>query len=121
MSARGILGTVCVLRTAYGAASLFAPDAMAKAARVPPPEPDARYFNALFGGRDFSIVAATIGLLRAGREREAVLLNASCEATDALALLQEYRRRGTVDTSVAAGAAFAAVGQSLCIAAARRL
>ena len=120
MSAARTLKQLSALRVAYGLTAMFAPQLMEKGAATQL-DPEARYFNALFGGRDFSIVAATIGLLRAGHERVALLLNASCEATDALALVQEYRRRREVDTSVAAGAAFALVGQSLCIAAARRL
>ena len=121
MSAPGILKQASALRVAYGLASLFAPDAMAKAARVPPPEPDARYFNALFGGRDFTVVLAVLTALRAGREREAVLINASCEVTDLAALVQEIRRRGGIDTPVAVGMAFNTVGTFLAVRAYRAL
>jgi hypothetical protein len=116
MTARQLLTLNAILRTAYGAASLFAPKLIFRTAS---PVPDERYFNALFGGRDLSIAAATAVALREGREREAWMLNASCEVTDTIALAQEIRDRGEADAMVKAALAFSAVGWTISVLAHR--
>jgi len=68
-------------------------------------EAEPRYFNALFGGRDLSIAAVTVSAANAGRERDAVLLNMSCEATDLAALVQELRQGRGFDQTMAAAVA----------------
>jgi hypothetical protein len=75
-----------------------------------PPEDDPRYLNALFGGRDLTVVGVTAVAMNRGREREAIMLNLSCEATDLIALLQELRQRGGTDETTVAGIAFNAFG-----------
>ena len=120
MSAARTLKQLSALRVAYGVTALFAPQLMEKGAATKL-DPEARYFNALFGGRDFTVVLAVLTALRAGREREAVIINASCEVTDLVALIQEVRRRGGFDTSTTIGAAFSLVGQIGAIRAARAL
>ena len=119
VSASAILMLNAGLRAAYGIGALLAPDAQARSIRMPPPEPDARYFNALFGGRDLTVAAATVALLRAGHDRAALALATSCEVTDLLSWMQEARRRGGSDAVVRIGAAFNAVGALTCLAAAR--
>ncbi len=109
-SARGVLYQGVVVRTIYGLLSLFAPKAIFAPARKWPTAPDTRYFNALFGGRDISIAIATLALVQAGREREAVMLNASCEATDMVSMAQEFRARGEVDGTIAGAIAFNVLG-----------
>jgi hypothetical protein len=88
---------------------------------LPAPAPDTRYLNAAFGGRDFTVAAVTEAALRAGREKEAVWVNASCEATDLAALLLEVRRRGGLDAITAIGIGFNALGWLSAARAARGL
>lgn len=108
------------VRLAYGLLSLFAPNLLFKLSGKPV-EDEPRYFNALFGGRDLTVVGATVVALNAGREREAILLNMSCEATDLLALGQEVRARGGVDQTIAAAIAFNVFGWTTWLTALRRL
>ena len=108
------------VRLAYGLLSLFAPNLLFRLSGKPV-EDEPRYFNALFGGRDLTVVGATYAAVRAGREREAVLLNMSCEATDLMALGLEARARGGFDQTLVAAVAFNAFGWSTWIAAWRRL
>ena len=119
MTPATILKLNAALRTAYGIGALLAPGAQARSAMMPPPAADARYFNALFGGRDLTVAAGTLALLRAGEEKAALVGAASCEVTDLLAWVQEARRRGSADRMVLLGAAFNVVGTLTCIAAAR--
>lgn len=109
------------LRGAYGAVALVAPTALPKAARLPPPDPDARYLGALFGGRDLSVAWVTKELLRRGREQDALMLAISCEATDLFAWVTEAKRRDGMRGAVAVGAVFSAVGLLTCATAAVHL
>lgn len=118
VSASAILMLNAALRTAYGVGALLAPDAQAWAARMPTLPADARYFNALFGGRDLTVAAGTAALLRGGHEKAALVVATSCEITDLLAWTQEARRRGDPDQTVLLGAAFNVVGALTCLAAA---
>jgi hypothetical protein len=108
------------VRLLYGLFSLFAPNLLFKLSGKPV-EAEPRYFNALFGGRDLTVCGATVAALNAGREREAVLLNMSCEATDLVALAQEVRLRGGLDQTLAAAIAFNTFGWATWLAAWRRL
>jgi hypothetical protein len=120
MTTRGLMFTGSAVRLVYGLMSLLAPDMLFKLSGNPA-EPEPRYFNALFGGRDVTVVGATAAALNAGREREAVLLNMSCEATDLLALAQEARARGGLDQTLVAAIAFNVFGWSTWLSAWRRL
>lgn len=108
--------TVAAVRVAYGVVSLAAPERLLKL-----DEPEPRYFNALFGGRDLTVAAAIVLALRAGREREAWALNATCEVSDLTALLLELRRRGGFDETLAAAAVFSAGGWATTLVAKRKL
>jgi hypothetical protein len=119
-STRQLLINGSVVRAGYGAMAIFAPDTLFKLSGKPV-EDEPRYFNALFGGRDLSIVAMTVAAVRSRREREAVFLNMSCEATDLVALLQEIRARGGLDQTLVAGIAFNVFGWATWLAAYRGL
>ena len=108
------------MRALYGLLALFAPNLLFKLAGKPV-EDEPRYFNALFGGRDLSVTAASVAAMRAGRVEDAVKLNMSCEATDTIALLQEVRARGGFDQTLVAGLAFNAAGWATWITASRRV
>ena len=112
--------TGLVGRALYGLFALFAPNALTKLAGKPL-EDEPRYFNALFGGRDLSVTAASVALMRAGRTGDAITLNMSCEATDSIALVQELRARGGFDQTLVAGLAFNLVGWTTWLTARRRL
>lgn len=120
MSARRILLNGALVRTAYGLLSLLAPRAVLSPAGLDDAE-EPRYFNALFGGRDLTVAGLTVAAVRAGREREALLANVSCEATDLVALAQEVRQRGGIDSTLRAGVVFNVLGWLSWAAAARAL
>jgi hypothetical protein len=120
MTTQSIMRNGTSVRLAYGLLSLFAPKLLFKLSGKPV-EPEPRYFNALFGGRDLSVCAATAAALSSGRERDAVLLNLSCEATDLIALLQELRERGGLDQTLVAAIAFNTFGWATWLSAWRRL
>src|SRR3954453_9382303 len=120
MTTRGLMFTGSAVRLVYGLMSLLAPDVLFKLSGNAV-EPEPRYFNALFGGRDVTVVGATAAAINAGREREAVLLNMSCEATDLLALAQEARARGGLDQTLVAAIAFNVFGWTTWLSAWRRL
>jgi hypothetical protein len=121
MSARRILLNGAVARSVYGLLSLFVPRAIFSAAGQRKPPPDTRYFNALFGGRDLTVAGLTVAAVRAGREREALLANVSCELTDLLALVQEVRAGRRLDSVLVVGALFNAGGWLSWTMAARAL
>ena len=68
------------------------------------PEPDVRYFNALFGGRDIVVGLWILKAVRDGDEDLALKANIACEATDSIALATELRERGGFDRATTAGA-----------------
>jgi hypothetical protein len=121
MTARRTLQIGLAVRAAYGVGALFLPDKLTQAVQVAPLDDDARYLNALFGGRDLTVVGVCAALLRAGRERDALLVAASCELTDTIGLLLELKRRGGVDSTTGVGIAFNAGGWAGVIDAARRM
>ncbi len=99
-----------VVRILYGVFSLFAPDRMFKASGFDAPEPDVRYFNALFGGRDILVGAWIWKTIDAGDLDTALAAHVGCEATDSIALVQEVRRRGGLDQATIGGLVFNLVG-----------
>src|ERR1700709_927760 len=120
MTSRRLMLNGTSVRLAYGMLSMFTPNLLFKLSGKPV-EAEPRYFNALFGGRDLSVCAATLSALKAGREREAGLLHMSCEATDLVALVQEARARGGLDQTLVAAIAFNTFGWATWVSAWRRL
>lgn len=120
MTPRQLLRNAANVRIAYGLLSLFAPRLLFKLSGKPVQD-EPRYFNALFGGRDISVAAVMLAALRSGREREALIVNASCDATDVVAFAQELRARGGMDQTLAAAAVFSLFGWATNLAAWRRL
>jgi hypothetical protein len=110
-----------MVRIVYGLFALFAPSRMFKAFGMGDPDPDVRYFNALFGGRDIVVGLWTLKAVDEGRLDEALLANVGCEATDGIALIQEVRSRGRVDGVVGGAIAFNLVGWTSWIRVARSL
>jgi hypothetical protein len=120
MTTRQLMINGSAVRLGYGLMSLFAPDTLFKlSGKAVEAEP--RYFNALFGGRDLTVVGATAAALRAGREKDAVLLNMSCEATDLVAMIMEARARGGLDQTLIAAIGFNAFGWATWLSAYRQL
>ena len=120
MTTRQLLRNGSAVRAVYGVLSLAAPDLLFRLSGKPV-EAEPRYFNALFGGRDLTIVGATIAATRAGRDKEAILLNLSCEATDLVAMLAEARARGGFDQTLRAAVGFNLFGWSTWLLAWKRL
>jgi hypothetical protein len=110
-----------IVRIVYGVVALFAPARMFKAFGMGDPDPDVRYFNALFGGRDIVVGLWTLKAVDEGRLDHALLANVGCETTDGIALVQEVRSRGKVDGVVAGAIAFNLVGWTSWIRVARSL
>ena len=120
MTSRTLMRNGTAVRLAYGLLSLFAPNTLFRLSGKPV-EAEPRYFNALFGGRDLTICAATQSALKAGRDRDAILLNLSCEATDFISLVQEARARGGLDQTLVAAIAFNTFGWATWLTALQRL
>jgi hypothetical protein len=120
MTAQQLMRNGLTVRALYGIFALFLPNVLFKLSGKPV-EDEPRYFNALFGGRDLSVTAASVAAIKAGRTADAVKLNMSCEATDTISLLQEVRARGGFDQTLVAGLAFNIGGWATWIAASRRL
>ena len=99
-----------IIRIVYGVFALLFPRRMFAAFGFGEPDPDVRYFNALFGGRD---IVVGLWICKAVREDDldlALLANVGCEAGDSAALVQELRHRGGFDRATAAGLVFNLVG-----------
>jgi hypothetical protein len=99
-----------ISRIVYGVLALFLPRRMFAAFGFGEPDPDVRYFNALFGGRDILVGLWILKALREGDEDLALKANIACEATDSIALATELRERGGFDRATTAGLAFNLVG-----------
>ncbi len=110
-----------MVRIVYGLLALFAPKRMFDSFGFGEPEPDARYFNALFGGRDIVVGGWILKATDEGDLGTALAAHIGCEATDSIALAQEVRQRGGFDRATAAGLAFNLVGWASWIGVARRL
>jgi hypothetical protein len=109
------------LRATYGLLALLFPNALNAAAGQTEEDvdPDARYINRLFGGRDLLVAGLTVAAVRAGDERQATNLNLVCEATDTISLLEELRTRGRLDRTLAIGLAFNVAGYATWLRALR--
>ena len=101
-----------VLRATYGVLALLFPSVLNAGAGISEDEvdPDARYLNRLFGGRDLLVAGLTLSAVRAGDHRRAANVNLICEATDTISLLEELRSRGGLDRTLAIGLAFNVAG-----------
>jgi hypothetical protein len=99
-----------IVRIVYGLLALFAPKRMFSSFGFDEPDPDARYFNALFGGRDIVVGLWILKAVRDGDEDLALKANIACEASDSVALANELRARGGFDQATSAGLAFNVVG-----------
>ena len=99
-----------IARIVYGVLALLFPRRMFAASGLGEPDPDVRYFNALFGGRDIVVGLWILKALREGDEDLALQANVGCEAMDSLELAQEIRLRGGFDRATVAGLAFNVVG-----------
>jgi hypothetical protein len=100
------------IRAAYGLLALLFPKLLFASVGMSESEvdPEARYFNRLFGGRDILVAGATVAVVRQGVERPAVQANLACELTDSIALIEEIRRRGGLDRTLGIGLAFNLTG-----------
>ena len=100
------------LRATYGLLALLFPKALNAAAGMAEEDvdPDARYINRLFGGRDLLVAGLTVVAVGAGDEGDAININLVCEATDTISLLEELRTRGRLDRTLAIGLAFNVAG-----------
>jgi hypothetical protein len=123
MAASKILMQGAALRATYGLFALLFPKALNASAGIPDEEvdPDARYLNRLFGGRDLLVAGLTVSAVRAGDERHALKINLISEGTDTISLLEELRTRGGVDRTVAIGIAFNVAGYATWVRALRAL
>ena len=99
-----------ISRIVYGVLALFLPRRMFAALGFGEPEPDVRYFNALFGGRDIVVGLWILKAVRDGDEDLALKANIACEATDSIALATELRERGGFDGTTKAALVFNIVG-----------
>jgi hypothetical protein len=103
-----IQGTL--VRTAYGVLSLLFPDYLFGAVGMKDVDPEARYLNRLFGGRDLLVAGMTLGKVKSGHGKSAVFTNLVCEATDTVGLVEELRTRGKLERSLIIGLLFNVVG-----------
>jgi hypothetical protein len=99
-------------RAGYGILALLFPKLLFKSVGMDETgvDPEARYFNRLFGGRDLLVAGATVAAVKAGAEKQATQANLICELTDTMSLAGELRARGGLDRTLAIGLAFNVVG-----------
>jgi hypothetical protein len=123
MAANKVLTQGAALRATYGLFALGFPKALNASAGIREDEvdPDARYLNRLFGGRDLLVAGLTLAAVRAGDERHALKINLICEGTDTISLLEELRARRGVDRTLAIGIAFNLAGYATWLRALRAL
>jgi hypothetical protein len=106
-------------RAAYGVLALLFPKLLFRSVGMSGVDPEARYFNRLFGGRDVLIAGATVAAAKAGAEKQATQANLICELTDTVSLAGELRARGRMDRTLAIGLAFNVVGYATWLRALR--
>jgi hypothetical protein len=99
-----------LVRAAYGAAALAFPQYIFGAVGIKEPDPDARYVNRLFGGRDLLVAGQTVIAVASGNGKSAVAANLFAEATDTVALVEEIRLRRKLDRVLIVGIVFNAFG-----------
>jgi hypothetical protein len=111
------------LRASYGLLALLFPKLLNSAAGMSDEDvdPDARYLNRLFGGRDLLVAGLTVAAVRSGEHRHATNINLICEGTDTVSLLEELRTRGGVDRTLIIGLAFNVAGYATWVRALRAL
>jgi hypothetical protein len=111
MMSRGkILIRGSLVRVAYGAIALAFPELIFGSIGIKEPDPDARYVNRLFGGRDLLVAGQTVIAVAAGNGKSAVAANLFAEATDTVALVEEIRIRRKLDRVLIVGIVFNAFG-----------
>jgi hypothetical protein len=110
-------------RAAYGILALLFPKLLFSSVGISEDQvdPDTRYFNRLFGGRDVLVAGATVAATRAGALRPAAKANLICEVTDSISLVEEIRARGGLDRVLTIGLAFNLVGYATWLRALRAL
>jgi hypothetical protein len=91
-----------IIRAAYGLLALLFPKFLFASVGMNEADvdPEARYFNRLFGGRDLLVAGATVAAVKAGAETPALKANLLCEFTDSVSLAEELRSRGKLDRVV---------------------
>ena len=99
-----------VIRAVYGVLALFFPARLFASIGLRGVDPDARYLNRLFGGRDLTVAAMTVAAVRAGDSRSATVLNVACELTDSISLVEEFRGGSKLRRALVVGIAFNIVG-----------
>jgi hypothetical protein len=99
-----------LVRAGYGIAALAFPEYIFKPVGISEPDPNARYLNRLFGGRDLLVAGQTVVAVASGAGRSAVAANLIAEATDTVALVEEIRLRRKLDRVLIVGIAFNVVG-----------
>ena len=111
------------LRATYGVLALLFPKLLNSAAGMSEEDvdPDARYINRLFGGRDLLVAGLTGAAVRSGEHRHATNMNLICEGTDTVSLLEELRSRGGLDRTLVIGLAFNVAGYATWVRALRAL
>jgi hypothetical protein len=111
------------LRATYGLLALLFPKLLNSAAGMAEEDvdPDARYLNRLFGGRDLLVAGLTAAAVKSGEHRHATNINLICEGTDTVSLLEELRSRGGLDRTLAIGLAFNVAGYATWVRALRAL
>jgi hypothetical protein len=110
-------------RAAYGILALLFPKLLFKSVGMDEAgvDPEARYFNRLFGGRDLLVAGATVAAIKSGAEKQATKANLICELTDTVSLAGELKARGGMDRTLAIGLAFNLAGYATWVRALRAL
>jgi hypothetical protein len=104
-----------LIRAAYGILALLFPGPLFASIGMKDADPEARYVNRLFGGRDLLVAGLTVKAVKQGNGGGAVLTNLLCEATDTVSLVEELRLRGKLQRSLIVGLAFNVVGYATWI------
>lgn len=99
-----------LIRAGYGIAALLFPKQLFGAIGMKDADPEARYVNRLFGGRDLVIALLTVDAARKGEGAKATVVNLLCEGTDTVSLVEELRLRGKLERSLIVGLVFNVVG-----------
>ncbi len=112
-----------IIRAGYGVLALLFPKLLLAASGMSEEQldPEARYFNRLFGGRDVLVAGLTVAAARAGEETLATEINLACEFTDTVSLLEEARGRGGMDRTLTIGLLFNLLGYFTWLRALRAL
>lgn len=104
-----------LIRAGYGVLALLFPKYLFGAIGIKDADPEARYINRLFGGRDLLVAAGTVGAVRRGGAAKATIANLACEATDTISLVEELRVRGKLERTLIVGLLFNLVGYATWI------